>query len=116
MKEMVTLNKKEQNRLIVLNRVERGMMTTREAAQILDLSLRHVKRIIAAYRKEGATALAHGNRGRKPRHTPDAWMKKKILELFQTVCKGCNHQHFSLLLVEKERIRSFSLFSLPHST
>jgi len=35
MKEMVTLNKKEQNRLIALNRVERGMMTAREAAQIL---------------------------------------------------------------------------------
>jgi transposase len=82
MKEMVTLNKKRQNRLIVLNRVERDMMTDREAAKILGLSLRQVKRILAAYRKEGAAALAHSNRGKKPRHTLDAWMKRKALDLF----------------------------------
>jgi len=34
MKETVTLNKKKQNRLIVVNRVERGMMTAKEAAKI----------------------------------------------------------------------------------
>jgi transposase len=67
MKDRVTLNKKKQNRLIALNRVERGMMTAREAAEILGLSLRQIKRILAAYRREGAVALAHGNRGRKNR-------------------------------------------------
>jgi len=104
MKERVTLNKKEQNRLIVLNRVERGTMTTREAGEILGLSGRQVKRILGRYRREGAAALAHGNRGRKPRHTLDAGMKKKVLELFQTVYKGCNHQHFTELLAEREEI------------
>jgi transposase len=90
--------------LMVLNRVERGMMTTREAAEILGLSLRQVKRILGRYRREGVAALAHGNRGRKPRHTLDAGMKKKVLKLFQTVYKGCNHQHFSELLAEREEI------------
>lgn len=104
MEERVTLNKKEQSRLIVLNRVERGMMTTREAAEILGLSLRQIKRILAAYRKEGAVALAHGNRGRRPRHALDASMKKKVLGLFQTTYKGCNHQHFTELLMEREEI------------
>ena len=66
MKEMVTLNRKEQRRLMVLNEVEMGKVIGREAAELLDLSLRHVRRILAAYRKEGAQALAHGNRGRKP--------------------------------------------------
>jgi len=66
MKEMVTLNKKEQKRLMVLNQVETGGITVREAAEVLTLSLRHVRRLLAAYRKEGAQALAHGNRGRKP--------------------------------------------------
>ena len=98
------MNKKEQNRLIVLNRMERGMMTAWEAAEILNLSLRQVKRILAAYRREGAAALAHGNRGRKPVHILDAGMKKKVLELFQTIYKGCNHQHFTELLAEREGI------------
>ena len=57
------MNKKEQRRLVVLNQVEVGRMVGREASELLDLSLRHVRRILAAYRKEGAAALAHGNRG-----------------------------------------------------
>ena len=56
MKEMVTLNRKEQRRLVVLNGIEIGRITAVEAAQVLGLSLRHVRRILAAYRKEGAAA------------------------------------------------------------
>ena len=51
-KERVTLNKKEQNRSMVLSWVARGMMTAREAGEVLGLSLRQVKRILAAYRRE----------------------------------------------------------------
>ena len=68
MKEKVTLNRKDQKRLMVLNQVGRGVVTCREASALLHLSLRHARRLLAAYRKEGAAALAHGNRGRKP-HT-----------------------------------------------
>jgi hypothetical protein len=57
MKEMVTLNKKEQRRLTVLNGIETGSIIAREAAEVLGLSLRHVRRISAAYRKEPAGQL-----------------------------------------------------------
>jgi len=40
---------------MVLNQVERGKMIGREAAMLLALSLRHVRRILAAYREEGGT-------------------------------------------------------------
>ena len=76
MKEMVTLNRKEQKRLMVLNQVEAGRIIGREVAEVLGLSLRQVRRILAAYRKEGVAAIAHGNRGRKPSHTLDTGMKK----------------------------------------
>jgi len=39
MKEIVTLNRKEQMRLVVLNQVERGKMMGMEAAEVLDLVL-----------------------------------------------------------------------------
>jgi len=48
---MVTLNKKEQTRLVVLNQIKRGEMTGKEIVQILDLSLSYVRRILAAYRR-----------------------------------------------------------------
>ena len=98
------MNKKEQKRLMVLNQVETGKMIGKEAAEVSGLSLRHVRRILAAYRKEGAAALAHGNRGRKPSHTLDAGMKKRVLELAQSVYVGCNNQHFTELLAEREGI------------
>ena len=58
MKEMMVLNRKEQRMLVVLNQVEGGRMRGREASEVLGLSLRHVRRLLAAYREEGAQAFA----------------------------------------------------------
>ena len=104
MKEMVTLNKKEQRRLMVLNEVETDKMTSREAAEVLGLSPRQVRRILAAYRKEGAQALEHGNRGREPSNILDESLKKRVVELAQSTYAGCNVQHFTELLSERENI------------
>jgi len=104
MKEMVTLSKEEQSRLMVLNGIDMGRLTAREAAQVLALSVRHVRRILAAYRKEGAAALAHGNRGRRPHNALDDGLKKRVLELAQSTYAGCNTQHFTELLAEREGI------------
>jgi len=104
MKEMVTLNRKEQRRLMVLNEVEMGKVIGREVAELLDLSLRHVRRILAAYRKEGAAALAHGNRGRRPHNALDTKLKEQVLTLARSTYAGCNNQHFTELLAERESI------------
>ena len=93
MEGKVTLNKKEQRRLMVLNQVERKAIVTRQAAEILDISLRHVMRLLAAYREEGAVSLAHGNRGRRPVHALAESMRMRILELAQSTYAGFNHQH-----------------------
>jgi transposase len=104
MKEKVTLTKKEQSRLMVLNGVEVGRISAREAAEVMGLSLRHVRRILAAYRKEGAAVLAHGNRGRKPYHALNEGLRNRVLELAQSTYAGCNTQHFTELLAEREDI------------
>jgi transposase len=104
MKEIVALNQKEQRRLVVLNQVEKGKMIGKEAAEVLGLSLRQVRRILAAYRKEGAAALAHGNRERKPCHALDESLRRQVIELAQSTYTGCNTQHFTELLAERECI------------
>jgi len=81
MKEMVTLSKKKLSRLMVLNEIEVGRITGREAAELLALSLRHVRRILTAYRKEGAAALAHGSRGRRPHNALDRGDKVGSIEV-----------------------------------
>ena len=61
MKEKVTLNVKEQKRLLVLNEMLAGRMTGQEAAELLGLSLRQTRRLMAAYRQEGAAAYSGQN-------------------------------------------------------
>ena len=62
----VTLNQQEQGRIQVLNNVLEYQLPIAQAAEIMGVSERHTKRLLAAYRKVGPAALAHGNRGRRP--------------------------------------------------
>ena len=102
--ENVTLNQREQNRLRVLNEVNLGRLSITQAATLMELSLRHAKRLLAGYRKEGAKALAHGNRGRLPYNALDITIREQVIELAKDKYKGFNQQHFSEKLDEKERI------------
>ena len=104
MKEEVTLNRKEQNRLVVMNQIEGKKLTVDKAATLLELSPRHVWRILTGYRKEGASALAHGNRGRKPVNTIEGGLRRKIVELASGKYYGFNQQHFTEKLADKEGI------------
>jgi transposase len=69
---------------MVLNGIEISRVTSRETSEVLGLSLRHVRRILAEYRRKGAAALAHGNRGSKPHNALDCGLKRRVLELAQS--------------------------------
>ena len=58
------MNQQEQARIQVLNSVLEYQLPIAQAAEIMGVSERHTKRLLAAYRKDGPAALAHGNRGR----------------------------------------------------
>ena len=98
----LTLNGKEQVRLKVLNRVLEKGLSVREASPILGLSERQVWRILAAYRKEGAAALVHGNRGRKLVGAISEGIKVWVRELAQGLYAGVNYCHLTELLEERE--------------
>jgi len=102
--ETITLNTHEQKRAMVLMRIQAGQLSVAEAAEVLDLSARHVRRILAAYEKEGPAALAHGNRGRKPAHSISAAVRAQVVDLARTKYQGCNQQHLRDLLHEREGI------------
>jgi len=101
---MVTLSLKEERRLQLMNEIERRCITGKQGSMILEISLRHFRRLLAAYRQEGAAALAHGNRGRRPVHALDEQVKERVLTLAKSKYDGFNTQHFTELLAERERI------------
>ena len=95
MTETFALTREELRRIEVLSRVDSGFLTGSEAGKLLELSVRQVRRILAAYRKEGPAALAHGNRGRKPKHTISDATRQRVVELARSKYSDYNHQHLS---------------------
>ena len=95
--ETITLNRKEQQRIIVLNRVESRELTAAQAGELMGLSVRQVRRLLAAYRREGVVAIAHGNRGRRPPHTVSEAVRERVVALAAGPYDGANHTHLSEL-------------------
>lgn len=98
----LTLNQKEQARLETLNRVLEGQLRVNEAAVLLGVSERHAWRILAAYRREGAAAVAHGNRGCRPANATAEDVRQQVVELARRRYVGVNHTHLTELLAERE--------------
>ena len=100
----LTLTQKEQARLQVLNGILEGQISVDEAAEVLGVSERHVWRILAEYRKEGAAALAHGNRGRRANNSIPEEARTQVVALARTRYARVNHTHLTELLAEREEI------------
>ena len=98
------MNQKEQARLQILNSLLAEHMTVDQAAMLMGVSTRHTWRLLAAYRKDGAAALAHGHRGRRAPNTTPEETKAEVLRLTLTRYSGTNHTHLSELLREREGI------------
>lgn len=66
MRSDVFLSLKDTTKAVILDRVVKGEMTAAEGAARLKMSKRHVFRMKAKIRESDMSALAHGNRCRKP--------------------------------------------------
>lgn len=95
---------KEQRRAQVLMRVLGGAITLKEAAVIMGVSVRHARRLKGALARAGPGGLAHGNRGRVSRRRIPEETRGTVVALYQGRYQGCNHQHFTELLAEREGI------------
>jgi len=100
----LTLTTREQNRLQTLNGVLEKHWPMQEAARIMGVSERQGWRILAAYRKEGAAALAHGNRGRKPANATALSICQMVIAITRERYSGVNHTHLTELMEEREGI------------
>lgn len=77
----ITLNPKQQRRADVLNRLEAGALTDGEAASVLNVSVRHIRRLRNRYKEDSLEGLVHGNSGRTPANHLEAAVQEKIVAL-----------------------------------
>lgn len=94
------LTQEEQRRLMVLTEVREGRLMATDATQLLGLSLRHCRRLLAGFRRDGPAALAHGNRGRPPHNRRSPALRARVIRLARTTYAGFNHQHFTEALAD----------------
>lgn len=99
------LSPKEQSRLGILGRLDRGEVTAGQAAELMERSKRQLYRLKAVWREEGAAGLAHGNRGRLPPNTLPKALKGRVMDLVSDKYTGVNLCHLTELLEEREHIR-----------
>lgn len=87
-----------------MNQIESQQMSPTQAAALIQVSERQVWRILAAYRKEGAAGIAHGNRDRKPVNALPTGLSNKVIELAGNKYIGFNHTHLTEKLQECEQL------------
>ena len=88
----------------MLNDILEYQVPIGQAAEILGVSERHARRLLNAYRRDGAAALAHGNRGRQPHNAVLESEAAAVVRLASTKYSGTNHSHLTELLRERDGI------------
>ena len=66
--QLLTMSQKELTRLEVMKRLQEKRMKQREAAEVLGLSVRQVKRLLKRYREAGSAGLVSQRRGKPSNH------------------------------------------------
>jgi len=84
MDELLTMNKKELTRLEVIQRIEEKRLKQREAAAILSLSERQVRRILKAYRQLGAAGLISKRRGQASNNRLKKEVRQQAIDLINS--------------------------------
>ncbi len=98
----MTLNPEEGRRLHVLSSLERGRITTAQAAEALGITPRQVRRLRRRLQLYGPGGLAHRSRGRRSaRRLPDA-LRSQILTLARERYAGLNDHHLTEKLTTVE--------------
>ncbi len=82
--DRIAMSQKERDVLRVLHSVQSGQRTQAEAARLLGLCVRQVRRIQCKLEAEGDAALVHGLRGRPSNHRPDPAFRRAVLAAYRT--------------------------------
>ena len=88
----------------MLDSVVAGRMTAAGAADALNMSVRQVRRLLAAYREDGPQALVHANRGRSPKHAVPEQVRAQVISLARQRYEGVSLRQLAVRLGEDHGI------------
>ena len=97
---MITMSRQEAKRLYIIHQAMDQKITQSEAATLIDLSDRQIRRMIKRIRKEGNEGICHRSRGMISNHRIPKKIKNKTLKLFREQYKDFNLVHATEKLSE----------------
>jgi transposase len=103
--DMIMARQEELKRLHVIEKVLEGIVKQVEAAEILSLSGRQIRRIVKRIRKEGSRGIVHRSRGKASNRRISDKMKERVITLYRTRYKDFGPTLAAEKLLERERIR-----------
>ena len=99
------MSAKELSRLEVMQRLSEKRLTQNEAAEILSLSTRQVKRLLRKYRQAGASGLVSQRRGKPSHNQLSSEVKQKGLDFLKGKYSGFGPTLACEKLVEVEGLK-----------
>jgi transposase len=109
------MSSRELERVEVMGRVGGGELKLRDAAKMLELSYRQVKRLWRRYRQEGSKGLKHGNVGRPSNRSKPRKLRRRVLSLIQKKYSGSEEDRFGPTLAA-EHLAEEDGIVLDHDT
>ncbi len=88
------MSEQQWKRADAIARVTAGKLTMAEAARVVGLSVRQLRRLRRRVEHDGRAGLRHGNRGRVPANKLAAPVQARVLRLRRTRYVDFNDQHF----------------------
>ena len=98
------MSKQEARKITIIEELLAGRFTNKQAAELLDLSVRQVQRMKAEASTNGVMSILHKNRGRKPANALNPEVAEKICRIYQTELPGYNFCHTTDVLAEDKDI------------
>jgi transposase len=102
--DSIMLRQRELKRLHVLHKVLEGTLTQTEAAALVSLTDRQLRRIVKRIRKEGDKGICHKARGRPSNRRLPSKLKKRIVHLYHKTYTDFGPTLFTEKLEEREGI------------
>jgi transposase len=105
----------ELERVEVMGRVANEELQLTDAAAMLQLSYRQVKRLWRRYRQKGSKGLQHGNAGRPSNRSKPAKFRRRVLSLMKRKYSGSEEERFGPTLAA-EHLAEEDGIAIDHET
>jgi DNA-binding Lrp family transcriptional regulator len=100
------MTQRDRDRLVVLKKAQKKLITQSQAARELDISERHVRRLLLRLREAGDKSVIHGLRGRESNRKLNAEFREKAVRILSgEVYRGFGPTLASEYLAKKHKLR-----------